>query len=80
MAGHPTTCCNWDWCFILLTQPKVSKLCISGAETGTGWRSSTTADRCLQACLMVALGKGRLFKEQLARSCAVKVPSQPQAA
>ena len=29
--------------------PKVSKLCTPRAETGTGWRSSTTPDKCLQA-------------------------------
>ena len=29
--------------------PNVSKLCTPGAETDTGWRSSTTPDRCLKA-------------------------------
>ena len=29
--------------------PKSSTLCTPGAETGTGWRSSTTPDKCLQA-------------------------------
>ena len=51
--------------------PKISKLGTSWTDTSTGWRSSTTPDRCLQACLMAALKGGGLFGDQLARSCAM---------
>ena len=51
--------------------PKDSKLCTPGAEAGTGWRSSTSPDRCLQAWSMAVLREWGLFGEQLARSCAM---------
>ena len=51
--------------------PKVSKLGTPWTDTGTGWRSSTTPDRYLQACLMAAQRGGGLFEEQLACSCAM---------
>ena len=53
-AAKPTAASGTDAPCLWL---KVYELCTPGAETSTGWRSSISPDRCLQAWLMAA-GKG----------------------